>query len=243
LNQLEQIPQCAMVLAAGLGKRMRPITDTTPKPLIKVWNKTLLDHGLDALKQAGVQRAVVNVHYLADQVENHLQQRANPKIIISDERNTLLDSGGGIKKALGFLGQSPFYLLNADSFWIEGRTPNLQSMAQVWDAEKMDILLLIATMDRAVGFDGKGDFFMGPSGLLARRGEQKMAPYVYAGAALVSPAIFDETPDGAFSINRLFDRAIERERLFGMQMGGLWLHVGTPEAIVEAEQAIAKSAA
>lgn len=232
-----------MVLAAGLGKRMRPITDTTPKPLIKVWNKTLLDHGLDALKQAGVQRAVVNVHYLADQVETHLQQRLNPKIIISDERNTLLDSGGGIKKALGLLGQSPFYLLNADSFWIEGCRPNLQTMAQVWDLEKMDILLLVATMDRAVGFDGKGDFFMDTSGLLTRRGEQKMAPYVYAGAALVSPAIFDETPDGAFSINQLFDRAIERERLFGMQMDGLWLHVGTPEAIVEAEQAIAKSAA
>lgn len=232
-----------MVLAAGLGKRMRPITDTTPKPLIKVWNKTLLDHGLDALKQAGVQRAVVNVHYLADQVETHLQQRLKPKIIISDERNTLLDSGGGIKKALGLLGQSPFYLLNADSFWIEGCRPNLQTMAQVWDLEKMDILLLVATMDRAVGFDGKGDFFMDPSGLLARRGEQKMAPYVYAGAALVSPAIFDKTPDGAFSINQLFDRAIERERLFGMQMDGLWLHVGTPEAIVEAEQAIAKSAA
>lgn len=232
-----------MVLAAGLGKRMRPITDTTPKPLIKVWNKTLLDHGLDALKQAGVQRAVVNVHYLADQVETHLQQRLNPKIIISDERNSLLDSGGGIKKALGLLGQSPFYLLNADSFWIEGCRPNLQTMAQVWDPDKMDILLLVATMDRAVGFDGKGDFFMDPSGLLARRGEQKMAPYVYAGAALVSPAIFDKTPDGAFSINRLFDRAIERERLFGMQMDGLWLHVGTPEAIVEAEHAIAKSAA
>jgi MurNAc alpha-1-phosphate uridylyltransferase len=243
LNPLEKPPQCAMVLAAGLGKRMRPLTDTAPKPLIKVWDKTLLDHGLDALEQAGVQRAVVNVHYLADQIESHLHGRTRPKIVFSDEREKLLDSGGGIKKALTSLGPSPFYLLNADSFWIEGYSPNLQSLAGFWDSGQMDILLLTATMDRAVGFEGKGDFFMDPSGRLTRRGERRMAPYVYAGAALISPTIFDDTPEGAFSLNNLFDRAIENGKLFGMQMDGLWLHVGTPEAIIDAERAIAKSAA
>ncbi len=240
---MKQLPDYAMVLAAGLGKRMRPITDNIPKPLVTVWNKTLLDHALDALAAADVGRSVVNVHYLADQIEQHLKSRKMPDITISDERAELLDSGGGIKNAMGLLGSEPFYLLNADSFWIEGRTPNLQSLAKIWDGERMDILLLVTAHNRAVGFDGKGDFFMDPAGGLVRRGKEQIAPFIYAGAAILSPRIFANTPDGPFSINMLFDQAIEQDRLFGAQLDGLWLHVGTPDAIANAEQAIARSAA
>ncbi len=237
------IPTTAMVLAAGLGTRMRPLTDNQPKPLIKVWHKTLLDHGLDALAGAGVGRAVVNVHYLADQIEAHLQQRFAPQIAISDERSKLLDSGGGIKNALQLLGRKPFFLLNADSFWVEGYRPNLPSMAEIWNPQDMDILLLLAPSEHTVGFAGRGDFFMDDDGILSRRGEQQTAPFVYAGTAILKPEIFSNSPSGPFSINLLFDQAIERRRLFGMRLDGLWLHVGTPAAIVEAESAIAKSAA
>jgi len=232
-----------MVLAAGLGTRMRPLTDCKPKPLIRVWGKTLLDHSLDALENAGVAKAVINVHYLADQIEDHVHDRQCPEITISDERDLLLDSGGGAKHALGLLGEAPFFLLNADSFWVEGITPNLEAMARAWDPERMDILLLVASMDMTVGFDGRGDFFMDQNANLTRRGDKQTAPFVYAGAAILSPTIFDNTPDGPFSLNLLFDRAIETKRICGMTMQGLWLHVGTAEAIVEAEQAIAKSAA
>jgi len=240
LSSLTSIPTHAIVLAAGLGTRMRPLTDTTPKPLLQVANKTLLDHGLDALAAAGVTKSVVNVHYLAEQIEAHVTDRTLPKISISDERELLLDSGGGIKNALGELGTSPFLLLNADSFWIEGHGLNLVKMSDGWVDDNIDILLLVAHLDKAVGFSGKGDFFMDPEGRLTRRGEKDMAPFVYAGAAILSPKIFEHTPDGPFSINRLFDEAIEKGRLFGTQMDGLWLHVGTPPSIIEAEHAISK---
>lgn len=236
-------PKKAMVLAAGLGKRMRPLTENKPKPLIKVQGKTLLDHGLDALAQAGVEEVVINVHYHADQIEEHVALRKNLKITISDERVELLDSGGGIVKALPKLGKSPFYLINADSFWIEGFQPNLTRMAKQWNADSMDIMLLLSGMANAIGFNSKGDFDMDADGRLTRRGEGLVTPFGYAGAAIINPTIFKTAPKGPFSINQQFDEAIEKERLFGMRLEGLWLHVGTPEAICEAEEAIAMSAA
>lgn len=232
-----------MVLAAGLGKRMRPITDTIPKPLVRVFGKTLLDYGLDALEAAGVQKAVINTHYFADQIEAHVADRERPEILISDERRQLLDSGGGIRNALGLLGEDPFIVLNADSFWLEGIKPNLEHLAAVFDQEKMDILLLLSGTTNAIGYYGNGDFQMDPGGALTRRCEREIAPFVYAGAAIINPAIFENTPNEAFSMNLLFDRAIEANRLYGARMEGIWLHVGTPEAIQEAENAIAQSAA
>ncbi len=237
-------PKKAMVLAAGLGTRMRPLTDQMPKPLIKVSGKTLLDHGLDALEKAGVEEAVVNVHYLADQIEEHVAHReGDMQITISDERSELLDSGGGIAKALPLLGDEPFYLLNADSFWIEGFKPNLARMAEFWDADEMDILLLLSGMATAIGFGARGDFTMDPDGRLERRAELKIAPFAYAGAAILKPDIFRDGSQGAFSLNRQFDQALETGRLFGLRLEGLWLHVGTPDAIHAAEDAIARSAA
>lgn len=243
IRMAKQHPSHAMVLAAGLGKRMHPITETMPKPLVKVHGKTLLDHGLDALERSGVARAVVNVHYLPDQIEAHLAGRSNPQIVFSDEREALLDSGGGIVKALPHLGSDPFFVLNADSFWIEGYRPNLTNLAQHFDPDRMDIMLLVSGMGSAIGYDGKGDFTMDPCGVLSRRDERKVAPFVYAGAAIMTPELFADAPRGAFSLNRIFDKALERERLFGLRLDGLWLHVGTPAAIHEAENAIARSAA
>lgn len=236
-------PRKAMILAAGLGTRMRPITDTIPKPLVRVHGKTLLDHALDAAKRAGVEEAVVNVHYLADQIVDHVASRNDMKITISDEQDALLDSAGGIIKALPLLGRDPFYILNADSFWVEGFKPNLLRMAEQWNSDAMDIELLLAGTWSAVGFGTKGDFTMDADGQLKRRAELEVAPFAYAGAAIVNPRIFDNAPTGASSINRQFDEAIENERLFGVRLEGLWLHVGTPKAIVEAEEAIARSAA
>lgn len=236
-------PKKAMVLAAGLGTRMRPITNTMPKPLVKVHGKTLLDHGLDALVRAGVEDVVINVHHHADQIENHVASRSNLNITISDEREELLDSGGGIAHALPHLGKEPFYLLNADSFWIEGYRPNLVRMAEEWNSEQMDIMLLLSSMSNAVGFSSRGDFSMDAAGHLQRRGEKKIAPFAYAGAAILKPEIFANAPKGAFSLNKQFDEALEQERLFGLRLEGLWLHVGTPDAIHEAEKAIARSAA
>ena len=241
-NNPETAPETAIVLAAGLGTRMRPLTDTVPKPLLTVGDKTLLDYALDALAGAGVEKTVVNVHYLADQIEDHIQGRNHPEIFVSDERTELLDSGGGAKKALGLLGPSPFYLLNADSFWVENATSNLAAMARTWDDDKMDILLLVANHQQAVGFDGKGDFFIAPDGRLTRRNDQPSAPYIYAGAGIYSPEIIASGPQGPFSLNLLFDQAIEKGRLFGVPMAGLWLHVGTPAAIPLAERAIAAGA-
>ncbi|WP_406855895.1 nucleotidyltransferase family protein [Alsobacter sp. KACC 23698] len=235
-------PDHAMVLAAGLGTRMRPITDAIPKPLVRVAGKTLIDHILDPLAEAGVTTAVVNVHYRADQMEAHLRGRSAPRIVISDERAELLDSGGGVKKALPHLGRRPFYVLNADSFWIDGPRPNLARLGDAFDPARMDILMLVAATATSTGYDGVGDFAMTPEGRLVRRAERQVAPFVYAGVLALSPALFDGAPDGPFSLNRLFDRAAERERLYGLRLDGLWLHVGTPEAIAMAEEQILESA-
>lgn len=236
-------PRRAMILAAGLGKRMRPITVTTPKPLVEVGGRSLIDYGLDALVRAGVERVVVNVHYLADQVQSHLGRRRKPEIVISDERRALLDTGGGIAHALPVFENEPFYLLNSDSFWIEGARPNLEWLASAWSDRDMDALLLVAPTVQSVGYNGRGDFRMDPRGHLVRRPEREVAPFVYAGAAILHPRLFASAPSGAFSLNLLFDRAAEAERLFGVRLDGLWLHIGTPDALGEAETKIADSAA
>jgi N-acetyl-alpha-D-muramate 1-phosphate uridylyltransferase len=236
-------PRRAMVLAAGLGKRMRPITATMPKPLIEVAGRTLIDRSLDTLERAGVEMAVVNVHYLAGQMQSHLSRRRKPEVAISDERGSLLDTGGGVAKALPALGEDAFYVMNSDSFWIEGTRPNLDWLASAWRERDMDALLLVAATVRSVGYGGRGDFRMDPGGKLARRAEREVAPFVYAGAAILHPRLFEDYPPGAFSLNRLFDRAAGEGRLFGVRLDGLWLHIGSPEAIGEAEAMIADSAA
>jgi MurNAc alpha-1-phosphate uridylyltransferase len=236
-------PKRAMVLAAGLGKRMRPVTVTTPKPLIEVGGQALIDRALDRLERAGVERAVVNVHYLAELIRVHVGRRGRPEIVVSDESARLLDTGGGIAKALPHLGDEPFYVVNSDSFWIEGARPNLEWLASAWQDNEMDALLMVASTVRAVGYNGRGDFRMDPAGRLIRRPEREVAPFAYAGAAILHPRLFEGRTAEPFSLNELFDQALEAGRLFGMRMDGLWLHVGTPEAIGEAELSIADSAA
>ena len=233
----------AMVLAAGLGTRMRPVTDTLPKPLVRVAGRALIDHVLDRLADAGVTTAVVNVHHMADAIENHLKERTRPKIEISDERGELLDTGGGVVKALKALGDAPFFHVNSDTIWIEGVTPNLGRLAAMFDASEMDAVVLLAATATSIGYEGRGDFSMGPDGRLKRRAEREVVPFVYAGAAVVSSALFAAAPKGAFSLNRLFDRAIEAGRLFGLRLEGTWMHVGTPAAIKAAEAAILESVA
>lgn len=230
----------AMVLAAGLGTRMRPITETIPKPLIEVAGKTLLDHGLDALADAGVSKAAVNVHYLPEQIEVHVAVRDLPQVTISDEREELLDSGGGVKHARQYLHDGALIILNADSFWIDGAAHNLEAMRGVWDTSRMDMLLLVANKKDAVGFDGAGDFLMDGNGRLTRRGEAAEAPFVYAGAIICETRLFDAVSEKKFSLNRFFDEAIAAGRLFGHALDGLWLHVGTPAVIGEAEAAISE---
>jgi MurNAc alpha-1-phosphate uridylyltransferase len=229
----------AMVLAAGLGKRMRPVTDTLPKPLVRVGGRALIDHALDRAAEAGIETAVVNVHYLADLIEAHIRSRQRPKIVLSDERGELLETGGGVRKALPLLGGGPFLLLNSDSLWIDRGAQNLVRLQRAWDAARIDILLLVAEAAKSLGYQGVGDFSMGPDGRLQRRGERPSVPFVYAGIAILKPQLFDDTPDGAFSLNLLFDRAIVAGRLYGVALDGQWLHVGTPDAIAAAEERLA----
>ena len=236
------MPKTAMVLAAGFGKRMSPLTDRMPKPLVRVAGKALLDHVLDRLAEAGVERAVVNVHHFAEQMIDHVESRAQPRIAISDERGLLLDTGGAVVKALPELGEAPFFLLNADTVWIDGVKPNLARLAEAFDPRTMDALLLLAPTAGSVGYAGRGDFSMAADGRLRRRGEREVAPFVYAGAAIFAPALFAGSPPGAFSLTVLFDRAAAAGRLYGLRLEGLWMHVGTPEAIAAAETAIEASA-
>ena len=235
-------PKTAMVLAAGFGTRMRPLTDRMPKPLVSVAGKTLLDHVLDRLTEAGVERAVVNVHHFAEQMIDHLESRNDPRIVISDERGLLLDTGGGVLKALPELGEAPFFLINADTIWIDGVKPNLARLAEAFDPLTMDALLLLAPTAGSVGYAGRGDFSMASDGRLRKRAEREVAPFVYAGAAILTPALFAGSPPGAFSLTRLFERAADAGRLHGLRLEGLWMHVGTPDAIAAAEAAIKASA-
>jgi len=232
-------PKCAIVLAAGLGTRMRAFNGALPKPLVEVGGKPLIDHALDRLAEAGVERAVVNVHYLADAIEGHLAARHAPQIVISDERGELLETGGGIAKALPKLGHAPFFLVNSDTLWLDGTRPNLTRLAEAFDGQEMDALLLLAPTAGSVGYSGRGDFAMLPDGRLRRRGERDVVPFVYAGAAILAPALFADAPAGAFPLTLLFDRASERGRLFGLRLEGVWMHVGTPDAVAAAQAALA----
>jgi MurNAc alpha-1-phosphate uridylyltransferase len=232
-----------MVLAAGLGERMRPLTDRIPKPLVAVGGKPLIDHVLDRLADTGVERAVVNVHYLADLIEGHLNGRSLPRIVISDERAQILGTGGGVVNALPQLGTEPFFHVNSDTLWIDGVKSNLQRLAEAFDTSSMDALLLLAPAATSIGYSGRGDFGMAADGRLQRRAEHEVVPFVYAGAALLRPEMFAGAPAGNFPLTRLFDRAAEAGRLHGCRLEGVWMHVGTPDAIARAEAAITASAA
>jgi N-acetyl-alpha-D-muramate 1-phosphate uridylyltransferase len=232
----------AMVLAAGMGTRMRPLTERMPKPLVEVGGKALLDHVLDRLAEVGVETAVVNIHHFAEQMERHLKSRKRPRIVISDERGQLLDTGGGVMKVLGELGGEPFFHVNADTIWIDGVKPNFARLADGFDAATMDALLLLAPTTGSIGYAGRGDYGMTPDGRLQRRAEREVAPFAYAGAAVLAPSLFAGAPTGAFALTTLFDRAAQAGRLHGLRLEGLWMHVGTPDAIRAAEAAINASA-
>ena len=227
----------AMIMAAGLGKRMRPLTATQPKPLVRVAGKPLIDHTLDRLADVGVQKAVVNVHYLADALEAHVTERTTPRVTISDEREMLLETGGGVIRAQSHL-PDPFFCLNSDNIWLDGPRDAFHDLSARWNADEMDALLLLVPHARAINFTGKGDFHMDPLGRLSRRRSGHIAPYIYTGIQLVSHRLLRDAPEGKFSTNILWSRAIEEGRLFGAVFTGLWFEVGTPEAIAPTEEAL-----
>ena len=230
----------AMVLAAGLGQRMRPLTADRPKPLVEVDGRALIDHVLDRLAAGGIETAVVNVHYLGEQIIDALKSRERPRILISDERHELLDTGGGVAKALALLGDAPFFVHNSDSIWTEGVEDNLQRMRKYWDSARMDCLMLLAMTTTSTGYDGRGDFTMDSQGRVSRRSEHEMAPFAFTGVSIMHPRLFEDAPAEAFSLNRLWDRAIGAGRLYGLRLEGRWMHVGSPLGLAEAEQALAK---
>jgi MurNAc alpha-1-phosphate uridylyltransferase len=230
-------PKRAMVLAAGRGERMRPITDSRPKPLVQVRGRAMIDWVLDRLAAAGVQDAVVNLHHLGEQIEVHLGTRRSPQITLSPETH-LLDTGGGVRQALAHLGEQPFFVINGDVVWLDGRTPALERLAAAWDPAKMDVLLLLHPSAYALGYEGQGDFVMNAMGKLRRRGEREVAPFVFTGVQILHPRLFEGTPEGAFSLNLIYDKALESERLWGLRHDGEWFHVGTPEALKETEEAL-----
>jgi MurNAc alpha-1-phosphate uridylyltransferase len=224
-----------MVLAAGLGLRMRPLTETTPKPLIAVHGVPMIDRVLCRLADAGVRRAVVNLHHLPERLREHLANWPAPQLVFSDETDMLLDTGGGVKKALPQLGADPFYVCNGDVVWLDGYQPALERLRGLWDPARMDALLLLQPAPIAVGYDGPGDFVMDPEGRLRRRREREIAPFTFAGVQILKPELFADTPEGAFSLNLIYDRAIESGRLFGLRHDGAWYHVGRPEDLERAE--------
>ncbi|MEA1071240.1 nucleotidyltransferase family protein [Sphingomonas sp. LY160] len=233
------VPTTAMVMAAGLGKRMRPLTATRPKPLVEVAGKPLIDHVLDRLRAAGVSRIVVNVHYLADALEAHLASSATDfDVSISDERELLLETGGGLVRALPKIDSDPFLSINSDNFWIDGPADTFKLLAAQWDSEKMDALLLLVPQARAGNHSGQGDFYMDAQGRLSRRKPGRVAPFVYTGIQMLSKNLLRDSPDGAFSTNILWDRAIEDGRCFGAVHQGLWFDVGYPGAITATEHAL-----
>jgi N-acetyl-alpha-D-muramate 1-phosphate uridylyltransferase len=232
------VPEVAMVMAAGLGKRMRPLTATRPKPLVQVAGRALIDHALDRLAAAGVKKAIVNVHYLADSVEAHLASRGGPlETIVSDEREQLLETGGGLKRALPLIDADPFLAVNSDNLWIDGPVDTLRLLASGWDDKKMDALLLLVPLANAHCHLGRGDFHMKADGRLSRRRARGVAPFVYTGIQILSKRLFEsETPDGPFSTNLLWDRAIEAGRCFGAVHQGLWFDIGQPQNIRKSEE-------
>ena len=234
-----QVPHTAMIMAAGLGKRMRPLTATKPKPLIEVNGKALLDHVLEKLRVAGVRKVVVNVHYLADALEAHLASREHRlEVVISDERKQLMETGGGLIKALPLIDDDPFLALNSDNLWIDGPADTIKLLASQWDDAKMDALLLLVPQARALNNKGMGDFHMDRAGRIRRRERSHVAPFVFTGIQMVSKRLLRDAPDGPFSTNILWDRAIEKGRAFGAVHQGLWFDVGTPQSIPMTEAAL-----
>jgi MurNAc alpha-1-phosphate uridylyltransferase len=229
----------AMIMGAGLGTRMRPLTDDRPKPMVMVAGRTLIDHAIDRLVAAGVTRIVVNIHYKAAMLQAHLSKRRDVEIVYSDETERLLDTGGGVVKAMPHFGGEPFFVVNSDSIWVEGGASPLSAMQTLWDADRMDALLLLAEMETAMGYEGGGDFVLEPDGKVARAKDRIEQPYAYPGVQIVHPRLFDGAPDGAFSTNIMWDRAIAAGRLTGCVLDGVWIHVGTPEARGEAEDYLA----
>ena len=229
----------AMIMAAGLGTRMRPLTIDRPKPMVEVRGKALIDHAVDRLVQAGVKMIVVNLHYHAEMLKAHLMKRRDVEIRFSEEPGELLGTGGGIVKALPHFEGQPFFVHNSDSIWVEGIGHALDRMQMIWNPDEMDALLMLASMVTALGFEGTGDFLLDAEGHIARVPEQRVSPFAYPGVQIVHPRIFDNAPSGAFSMNLLWDRAIENGRLYGVRLDGVWMHVGTAEAVKEAEDFLA----
>ena len=228
----------AMVLAAGIGKRMRPLTATRPKPLVRVNGRALIDHSLDKLVEAGVSRAVVNVHYLPGQIEAHLAQRSAPATMISDEREALLETGGGMVKALPLIDADPFFCLNSDNVWLDGPQNVFAALSEAWNPAEMDALLLLVNHARAFNYTGRGDFHLDPMGRITRRKPGRVAPFIYTGIQIVSQRLLREAPEGAFSTGVLWDRAIAEGRLYGISHYGQWFEVGAPEMIAPTEAAL-----
>ncbi|MBX7514974.1 nucleotidyltransferase family protein [Qipengyuania sp. GH38] len=233
------VSDTAMLMAAGLGKRMRPLTATTPKPMVRVAGKPLIDRALDRVEDAGIAKAVVNVHYLAESIEAHIGGRKAPAVTFSDERAELLETGGGMVKAnaAGLL-PDPFFACNADSIWLDGPRNAFLDLSQAWNPDKMDALLLVVTHARAHNFDGTGDFYMDGAGRLARKRPDRIAPFIYTGIQLVSHRLLRDAPEGKFSTNILWDRAIAEDRLYGVAFTGQWYEVGTPQHIRPTEEAL-----
>jgi MurNAc alpha-1-phosphate uridylyltransferase len=225
-----------MVLAAGLGQRMRPLTEKLPKPLVPVAGKALIDHLLDRLDAAGIETVVVNVHYKADQLERHLAARRRPRIVISDERKALLDTGGGIRKAIAQLGRDAFLVCNSDSLSVGGASDSLARLFEAWDGERMDGLLLLAAISASLGYEGLGDFAMAQDGTIRRRREKEVVPFVFTGFSMLHPRLLEGTPEGSFSLNVPWDRAMAEGRLFGLRQDGFWMHIGDPGALAAAER-------
>ncbi|MGH6933823.1 MAG: phosphotransferase [Dongiaceae bacterium] len=234
-----QFPTRAMVLAAGYGKRLRPLTETVPKPMVPVAGKPMIDTVLDRLAALDVRDVVVNTHHLAEVIESHLRQRHDLRIVFSRE-SEILETGGGIKKALPLLGAEPFYVVNGKIVWLNGKTDALVRLAEAWNQTRMDGLLLLQPTATAVGYNGPGDFFIDQIGVIRRRRESEVAPFVFAGIQVLHPRLFLDAPEGAFSLNLLYDRAIANGRLFGLRHDGEWFHVSTPQQLIEVEARIAR---
>jgi N-acetyl-alpha-D-muramate 1-phosphate uridylyltransferase len=232
-------PDTAMVLAAGFGKRLRPLTEETPKPLVKVAGRPLIDWVLDRLVEGGVKRAVVNTHWLGERIVEHLSHRSAPEIVYSHEEE-ILETGGGIKKALPLLGTGRFFAVNAKILWLNGKINALHRLAAAWDDARMDALLLLQPTATAVGYDGPGDFALDAQGVIRRRREWEVSPFLYSGIQLLHPRLFDNSPEGFFSLNLLYDRAIEAGRLYGLRHDGEWYHVSTPRQLTEVEERLAE---
>ena len=228
-------PKTAMILAAGLGKRMRPLTYKTPKPLLTVSGRTLLDYGIDHLAKAGIEKVIINIHHFGNQILHHVENRTDVNIIISDESDELLETGGGVAKALSHIGDAPFFVLNGDILWLDGPTAALSRLVRCWNEREMDGLLLLNSTVEAYGYSGVGDFLVDSDGKLSNRPEQQVSPYVFTGVQLLHPRLFKNGHHSAFSLNYLYDRSIAEERLFGIIHDGDWFHIGTEDGLNQAE--------